>query len=463
MILNIIFSVCMYPVLPIVYFVMKSSSRPKKNVVLGVTIPSEQIDHSDVVTICRQYDKELKTYTLIYALMPIPFFFIKYLSINMSLWMIWLLLVICLSFWPYIKYHKKLSLLKIEQQWNITNAGKAIVDIRTAAEKIRTLKPAYFLPPVILSLIPCIYKLFNTAQSRYYLIDFFVLLSIGLISILCFGTGILIDRQKSEIISSNSNVNSNFNRAKKHIWSNFWLAMAWINTAFTFAVWLFTDHFITNIILFMAIIIGYTVIIIYLCLRSGFTINKIRQKAVSEALAASDHIDTDDDANWIYGMIYYNPNDSSFMVDKRIGMGTTVNMATAGAKWLAGILFLSLLVIPVVSILLIFEEFAPINLDVTGDRIVAEHLKTEYSINIDDIRGCSLINDLPEARRVMGTGMDNLDKGNFSVDGYGDCKLCLNPQNNVFIVIRTDQYTYIFSDGDNTGTKLVYRKIAKLL
>ncbi|MGL5316378.1 MAG: DUF5808 domain-containing protein, partial [Peptostreptococcaceae bacterium] len=40
----------------------------------------------------------------------------------------------------------------------------------------------------------------------------------------------------------------------------------------------------------------------------------------------------DDDNNWIFGMFYYNPNDPSFFVQKRFGVGWTVNIGTTKGK-----------------------------------------------------------------------------------------------------------------------------------
>ncbi|CEQ16759.1 DUF1648 domain-containing protein [Paraclostridium sordellii] len=50
-----------------------------------------------------------------------------------------------------------------------------------------------------------------------------------------------------------------------------------------------------------------------------------------------------DDEKWIYGFIYYNKEDPSFMVEKRIGAGWTFNMAHKSAKII--IIFLILILI----------------------------------------------------------------------------------------------------------------------
>lgn len=289
MILNIIFAICMYPVLLIMYFVMKSCQKPKnKNIVLGITLPQQYLEENEVLTIRRKYVKELNWYALLSAIIPVSFFFIPYFSIILTLWMIWLLCVIFISFWIYIKYHKKMRSLKIKNQWNL-----------------------------------------------------------------------------------------------------------------------------------------------------------------------------DGDENWKYGMIYYNPNDSRFMVDKRIGIGSTINMAKSSAKWFIGIIVATLLIIPFISIFTIFEEFTPIGLEVSNNQVIAQHIKKEYTINLDDIKDTKMITKLPDANRIIGTSMRTLDKGLFDVDGYGHCKLCLNPENRYFIIVKTNGTTYIFSDRTDSGTKKAFSEIKK--
>ncbi len=51
-------------------------------------------------------------------------------------------------------------------------------------------------------------------------------------------------------------------------------------------------------------------------------------------LRASDELSADDDEHWLLGSIYFNPDDASFVVPKRFGVGWTVNMGNR-LGWLA--------------------------------------------------------------------------------------------------------------------------------
>ena len=49
----------------------------------------------------------------------------------------------------------------------------------------------------------------------------------------------------------------------------------------------------------------------------------------------------------------------------------------------------------------------------------------------------ALLEKLPPSVRVWGTGMPNLLKGSFSVEGYGMATLCLNPQETPILMLQT--------------------------
>ena len=48
----------------------------------------------------------------------------------------------------------------------------------------------------------------------------------------------------------------------------------------------------------------------------------------------------DDDENWIFGMFYFNKNDPAFMIEKRVGIGYTVNFANKnlGFVWIYNVI-----------------------------------------------------------------------------------------------------------------------------
>ena len=59
----------------------------------------------------------------------------------------------------------------------------------------------------------------------------------------------------------------------------------------------------------------------------------------SQTFSSSDASNPDDDRHWKLGMIYYNPDDPSFFIEKRYGVGWTINFGhTIAVAMFIGIL-----------------------------------------------------------------------------------------------------------------------------
>lgn len=182
-----------------------------------------------------------------------------------------------------------------------------------------------------------------------------------------------------------------------------------------------------------------------------------------KSLTAADReaFSTEEDDVWIGGIIYYNKKDKRTMVPKRIGIGTTTNLATRAGKVWDGIgLAVLLLVVPLGCIWLMLEEFTPIQLAVVDKTLVAEHLDVEYQIPLSELETVALIDEKPKWTKMMGTGMERLCKGTFRVADKGVCQLFLNPENQLFLLLETAEETYYMSARDDVGTLEIYEKIA---
>lgn len=91
---------------------------------------------------------------------------------------------------------------------------------------------------------------------------------------------------------------------------------------------LFNFDVTTASYIFMALLFLTTLVFIILFIKIGQGGRNIRSSD------ESDELYKDDDDKWILGSIYYNKNDPAWMVEKRIGVGWTVNFANPKA-WIA--------------------------------------------------------------------------------------------------------------------------------
>ena len=87
-----------------------------------------------------------------------------------------------------------------------------------------------------------------------------------------------------------------------------------------------------------------TTLIILVCIYQTY----IYYKSPNKSKNASYSID-DDDSFWILGFIYNNPNDPSLFVQKRFGVGWTINVASTKGK----LFFASPFILIIISLVLI--------------------------------------------------------------------------------------------------------------
>ena len=106
------------------------------------------------------------------------------------------------------------------------------------------------------------------------------------------------------------------------------------------------------------------------------------------------------------------------------------------------------------------EERTPTKLILSETALTARHTRDRYVIRLDTIESVKLLETLPSASRVAGTGLTNLYKGHFRVDGFGSSRVCLQPKNPPFLVIRSGGNTYIINDADSSVTRNVYARIS---
>ncbi len=449
---NIFMLVCFFPILPIVYFILKNETKPKKNIIVGVTLPYEARINEEVFAALYIFKKQLNILAVILGILLIAPFFIKHSSVILTYYMIWLTIVIILPYIQYIKCHKKLKALKAEKGWYSPVAGKTFIDISVAVQPIKTIKAFWFIPPVIISLLPVIVSIYeNKPDTITFVIIYAVNAAVVLLS--CFFYRIIL-RQKSEIVDDNTNLNLSLTQIRRRNWGRFWLWLAWLTGLFSLFFWIF----LFNVIGLLTTALTYTIAVLFIALKTEFSTRSAQQALTSES---GKTFYADDDDYWINGIFYYNPNDVHLMVNNRVGFGTSINLAKTWGKVLIGFSALCIIAMPFVGIWTIAEEFTPIKIQVDNGSITGYHTNKSLEIKLADIQSVELIEALPSTYKVSGSGFKALLKGGFNVSSYGSCRLLLNPESSPFIVINANDSTYIFNAGDKEETLLVYSQIKK--
>lgn len=60
-----------------VYFTMRGSIKPSRNILFGVTLSNELLELQDIKNIVNEFKKKMNLYCLLGVILIIPIFFIK--------------------------------------------------------------------------------------------------------------------------------------------------------------------------------------------------------------------------------------------------------------------------------------------------------------------------------------------------------------------------------------------------
>lgn len=427
---NLIMAVCFYGCLALVYAELRNQTRHQKGLLLGVTLPAEADALPEVSQTVRTFKKQLNFLCILLVLASVPIFFIKDFSISLTLWMFWLIVILALPYLPYIRANRKLKALKKEKNYPVT-PSRRIVD--TSASECSLPKPIglwTLLLPLVLSVLPALVPGQPVVLRWVYLAD-------ALSLVLLWICGRWLFRRRADMITCDSARNQTLVRVRRLYWDRFWRFNLWACGVLNLCMCLFQ-----NSRFYLVVLLLLTVVIL-----SGSLWMELSLRRTQEHLTAGADILADEDDAWLGGVLYYNPSDNRTMVAKRLGIGTTVNLATKGGKLyliaVAAVLLLCLLIGPILGMV----DSDPPRLEVTSENtLVSLHgSKEKYAISLDKITEVELRDSLPGSSRVFGIGMPHYLEGDFSVSGEGAAKFCLDPTAPVFLRVETDSRTYWFT------------------
>lgn len=428
-------AVCMWIFLPIVYVSMRNNTVPKNNLILSVTLPPEGRSDPEVLEYCAAYRKRLLRVCVGLTMALIPALLLPTFSLSCLWSMVWLPAAMLVVMWDYGKSYQGLREIKHRRGWLIPTAGQTVAELRPM-KLPKPVKTGWFVPPMILSILPalsCFLDDWGEAWKHLLTVTALCNLLITVISLLFYG---LIFRQKKDILDEDLELTEALTRVRRHNWTRMWLLTSWLAALYSLAVW-FTEGNMRGYILWTAI---FCVLLTAAAIVTEFSARHAQQR-LTQNRRKQPVVDEDD--YWIWGQFYYNPNSSRAMVNERVGMGMSMNMAHPFGKVMAVFTVLVLLSLPLLGIWLTVGEMTPTQYTLSDHQLTVRQAGTTYTIDLDEIDAVELLEELPPASRTWGTGLPNLLKGSFYVEGYGSCTLCLDPTDPPFLLLDTVRETYI--------------------
>lgn len=440
--MNLILWGTIFWIAPMMTYMLVNETKFKKNIILGVTLPQEAREDEEVLAVISAFRKySWMICGLLLLLVPLCILFSG--NSTFTYFCFWIALCIALPYIPYIIFNSRLKEIKSRKGWV---QEKKIVRVDTSALKgQKWLSPALFVPPVIICLLPAI------ADREMFL----MYLMFAVLCILFWFSYRYLYRNKAEMVDENTELTKALTAVRRYNWGVMWLITSYTMGLYCVSSWVMFRYPKWGMILFIAI----TVLLCVMALRI-----EMRTRHMQEKLTAQSGSDwyVDDDDHWLFGLIYYNPDDSRVIINNRVGINSTVNAATLPGRIFMILAAVFLLATPFLGVFMDNLGRQEIVITAEEQQIEAKAGMTDYKVSLEEVQEIQILEELPEGLvRKVGTGMDTLLKGRFYSPSTGNVIVMLDPTCGPYILITAENQTYLFGTRDSSETEALYEELTQ--
>lgn len=332
----------------------------RKSLSFGVRIPSAQWASPKVSAIRRLYERAGMLLTAVIAIPAVLSFLLwEFDTPWPALAYTGALMVLLAGFGAlYLICHSRMRLLKAGTDWDRT--ADNLVSIQTDFQHGKTSpSPLWFLPMGLSAAVSLLLILLFYGQAPDPVPTHFngkgladawspkrpgtfltgPAMQLVLLAVFAFAW-ISIRRSKQQIDPSQPDASAEQNRRFRYAWSAFVLAagnaMCWM-----FGMIPLSMLGMVPASWFLSVTVGVTIAVlaasVWLSIRYGQGGTRLRS---AQAVDAGSVINRSDDRHWLFGVFYFNPEDPALFLEKRFGIGWTMNFGRPMAWVVVGMLVL---------------------------------------------------------------------------------------------------------------------------
>ena len=466
MLLGLVMFICLVPFVIIMYFLQYPKNWQDKKIIFGVrnrAAFSTKENEETVDEIVQRIRKQATCILIPICVLATAMVFIPSFMVKMIGYTVYIFIALMVMTLPYVKGNSELKSFKRELGL-ASNENVRAADLKSISSSHTLNMPALIIPNVIMFLGTIFALLYDlkiiSVGNNIFQETFAASISAGVFlfqGILFIFIAKMTDDMRNEVISKESDVNANYNRAKKKIWSDFWLQACWLNSGL-------------GVLLIISIIVAFGEIgmvagmVLWLLILIVLMANVAQKTSkLKEHYKTENEFEEDDDDYWVYGLFYYNPKDARLNVEKRVGIGSTINMAHPMGKVISGII--ALVIIGTFGALVYAGIFAttPLDTRVEDGKVICHQFRDEYKIAIDDIQSVKYVDTLEGLSLIKlgGAATDKLYKGNFAAGDDKNIKVYLSYDADCYIRIQTSDEIYYINDVTKEDTKKLYDQLSE--
>ncbi len=336
------------------YFLNRLSNN---GIFFGVRFPMEYFGEQELLDLDKAYKRIIFIiYVALFIILNTVSFKVDVLNDEAMEWIIGSMAIIymLISNGIFIVYHFKTKKLKREKGWTYKRRNVVVTDTTLRKpkrdEKYKPIDSRVFLVLLVFPIIMGIFTLvkFNQLPSvmeipnstfgvvethtlRGKLIIFQFPLTQFIMGILMYGTSLMINKSRVDL-NSGSIEGTVLRKKRFRRLGSMMMFVTALQMMLMFSIiqssilWSFDITIINYVFIIALFLTMITFMIMFIRMgQGGRNLQKLEEK---------DELYKDDDDKWILGGFYYNKNDPAWMVEKRTGVGWTVNFANP-KSWIA--------------------------------------------------------------------------------------------------------------------------------
>lgn len=433
---------------------MRLAGTPNKNVLLENTFAPHHLKEPEVLKIAAEYKKRLLQLAAGLSLFSLLMLIPKYEAFMMTLFWLNLFLSLSVYYICEILYIRKMHRLIIEKQW-LLPVEPVLVDTQLIQIKNKKMVSWYwFIPSFLLILFGSILAIRNGELYSWPL-----LLTAGIVWLLFVISRYFIFRLPVRPVTSDRQINQQYNDLTKYYWSLLSAAGSYIIIPMIFLPLFSLDISGTAGKLWIT---GLLFLLLAIAFGSIWFLLQLRKKQDRLINQASDYRYMGEDHYWRYG-VYINPDDTRIFLPDRIGMNLTVNLGRRVGQVITGAIGVLLLGVVIVTLLISYlYDFTadPFQFTVKEDQVeLKAPLAATSIISKDAIEKVQLIDKIDGSIvRTNGYGSENYSVGHFQVDGKR-ANFYVSNDSKPILHIQTKNQDYYYTNKNPELTKKAYEEL----
>lgn len=332
--------------IPVFLIIVGMPYWTRKTESFGVSIPEDIYYTEELKSMRKSYATLMIGVSIITTLifLSIYFFITKDESVMTNTYTIIVISYLIGSFFVYLVYHRQMKRLKQAENWAQGKEQHVVVHTKFHYKQL-TVSNWLYMIPLLLSLFTIVWTLLiydkfpeqipmnysltgeitNWATKSYRTVLTLPITQLFLVCIFIF-VNIIISRSKQQVSAKNPQASMMQNIIFRRRWSIFLFISGLALTIMFSIVQISFTYELSSFVLFSILIIvtgGILVGSIVLAITTGQGGSRVRLQDQEDTLS----IDRDDDKHWKLGQFYFNREDPSIFLEKRFGIGWTINLA----------------------------------------------------------------------------------------------------------------------------------------